>query len=113
MNEWYAKDMSRKMRSTLKTKNNQGYAIGQPPLGYKKDPDNPKLWVIDEEGAQIIEKIYNMRKQGESTVKIAKLLKFEKILIPSIYEQKKVIENNRLKIREMNIFGQLRWSGKF
>ena len=71
MNEWYAKDMSRKMRSTLKTKNSQGYAIGQPPLGYKKDPDNPKLWVIDEEGAQIIEKIYNLRKQGESTVKIA------------------------------------------
>lgn len=62
MNEWYAKDMSREIRSTLKTKNSQGYAIGQPPLGYKKDPDNPKLWVIDEEGAQIIEKIYNLRK---------------------------------------------------
>ena len=61
MNEWYAKDMSRKMRSTLKTKDSQGYAIGQPPLGYKKDPDNPKLWVIDEEGAQIVEKIYNLR----------------------------------------------------
>lgn len=89
MNEWYAKDMSRKMRSTLKTKDSQGYAIGQPPLGYKKDPDNPKLWVIDEEGAQIIEKIYNLRKQGESTVKIAKLLKFEKILIPSMYAAKK------------------------
>ena len=55
-----------------------------PPLGYKKGTDNPKLWVIDEEGAQIIEKIYNLRKQGESTVKIAKLLKFEKILISSM-----------------------------
>ena len=77
------------MRSTLKTKNSQGYAIDQPPLGYKKDPDNPKLWVIDEEAAQIIEKIYNLRKQGESTVKIAKLLKFEKILIPSMYAAKK------------------------
>ena len=113
MNKWYAKDMSRKMRSTLKIKNSQGYAIGQPPLGYKKDPDNPKLWVIDEEGAQIIEKIYNLRKQGESTVKIAKLLKFEKILIPSMYAAKKVIVNHRLKIREMNIFGQLRWLEKF
>lgn len=89
MNEWYAKDMSRKMRSTLRTKNSQGYAIGQPPLGYKKDPDNPKLWVIDYKGAKIIRKIYNLRKQGESTVNIAKLLKREKILIPSMYAAQK------------------------
>ena len=89
MNEWYAKDMSRKMRSTLRTKNSQGYAIGHPPLGYKKDPDNPKLWAIDDEGAEIIRKIYNLRKQGESTVNIAKLLKREKILIPSMYAAQK------------------------
>ena len=55
----------------------------------QKNPENPKLWVIDEEGAQIIEKIYNLRKQGENTVKIAKLLKYEKILIPSMYAAKK------------------------
>ena len=68
MNEWYAKDMSRKMRSALKIKNSQGYAIGHAPLGYKKDPDNPKRWIIDEEGAEIIRKIYNLRLKGESTV---------------------------------------------
>ena len=84
MNEWYAKDMSCKMRSTLKIKNSQGYAIGRPPLGYVYDEMDKKRWVVDEEGAQIIEKIYNLRKQGESTVKIAKLLKYEKILIPSM-----------------------------
>ena len=89
MNEWYAKDMSRKMRSTLKIKNSQGYAIGHPPLGYKRDPDNPKRWIIDEEGAEIIRKIYNLRLQGESTVKISKILRNEKILIPSMYAYKK------------------------
>ena len=73
MNEWYAKDMSRKMRSALKIKNSQGYVIGHAPLGYKKDPDNPKRWVIDEEGAEIIRKIYNLRLQGESTVAISKI----------------------------------------
>lgn len=52
MNEWYAKDMSRKMRSTLRTKSKQGYAIGHPPLGYKYDDINPKMWVIDPEGAE-------------------------------------------------------------
>ncbi len=89
MNEWYAKDMSRKMRSTLKIKNSQGYAIGHPPLGYKKDPDNPKCWIIDDEGAEIIRKIYNLRIQGESTIKISKILKNEKVLIPSMYAYKK------------------------
>lgn len=89
MNEWYAKDMSRKMRSALKIKDGQGYAIGHPPLGYKKDPDNPKCWVIDEEGAEIIRKIYNLRLQGESTIKISKILKNEEILIPSMYAHKK------------------------
>ena len=89
MNEWYAKDMSRKMRSALKIKNSQGYAIGHPPLGYKKDPDNPKRWIIDEEGAEIIRKIYNLRLNGESTIKISKILKNEKILIPSMYAYKK------------------------
>ena len=89
MNEWYAKDMSRKMRSALKIKNSQGYAIGHAPLGYKKDPYNPKRWIIDEEGAEIIKKIYNLRLQGESTVAISKILKREKILIPSIYAYRK------------------------
>ena len=89
MNEWYAKDMSRKMRSALKIKNSQGYAIGHPPLGYKKDPGNPKRWIIDEEGAEIIRKIYNLRLNGESTIKISKILKNEKILIPSMYAYKK------------------------
>ena len=51
MNEWYAKDMSRKMRSSMRTKSKQRYAIGRPPLGYMHDPENPKLWVIDPEGA--------------------------------------------------------------
>lgn len=97
MNEWYAKDMSRKMRSTLKIKSSQGYAIGQPPLGYKRDPDNPKLWIIDDEGAEIIRKIYNLRLQGESTTKIAKILRNEKILIPSMYAYEKGYKKPTIK----------------
>ena len=42
MNEWHAKDVSRKMRSTLKLKNSQGYAIGHPPYGYKHDDIDKK-----------------------------------------------------------------------
>ena len=93
MNEWYAKDMSRKMRSTLRTKSKQGYAIGQPPLGYKYGAVDPKRWVIDPEGAEVIRKIYSLRQDGTSINDIAKILKREKILIPSIYAQRKGFKN--------------------
>ncbi len=89
MNEWYAKDMSRKMRSTLKIKNSQGYAIGSPPYGYKYDEIDKKRWTIDEEAADIVSRIFGLRKQGESVNGIAKILKKEKIYIPSVYAIKK------------------------
>lgn len=92
MNEWYAKDMSRKMRSTLKIKNSQGYAIGRLPLGYTHDEMDKKRWVVDEEeGAQIVRYIFELRKQGKSMNKIAKILKKQKVYIPSVYTAKKCI----------------------
>ena len=93
MNEWYAKDMSRKMRSTLRTKSKQGYAIGHPPLGYMYDAVDAKRWVIDPEGADIIQHIYSLRQDGTSINDIALILKREKVLIPSIYAQQKGLKN--------------------
>lgn len=93
MNEWYAKDMSRKMRSALHTKSKQGYAVGQPPLGYKYADGDKKLWIIDQEGADIVRHIFTMRQDGTSINDIAKMLKREKILIPSIYAQRKGFKN--------------------
>lgn len=92
MNEWYAKDMSRKMRSTLKIKSSQGYAIGHPPYGYKYDEIDKKRWAIDEEAAEVVRRIFNLRKQCESVTEIAKILKKEKIYIPSVYAMKKGIK---------------------
>ena len=97
MNEWYAKDMSRKMRSALRTKSKQGYAIGSPPLGYMHDPEEPKRWIIDPEGAEIVRHIYAMRADGVSANDIARLLKREKVLIPSVYAQRKGFKNPTLK----------------
>lgn len=93
MNEWYAKDMSRKMRSALKTKSRQGYAIGQPPYGYRYDTENPKHWVVDDEAADVVRHIYELRQQKISTIEIAIQLKREKILIPSLYAQQKGYKN--------------------
>ena len=89
INEWYAKDMSRKMRSTMRLKSNQGYAVGLPPLGYMRDTQNPKLWTIDPEGAEVIRKIYSLRKDGTSVNDIALVLKREKVFIPSVYAIRK------------------------
>ena len=87
------KDLSRKLRSSQRIKSKQGYAIGLPPLGYKHDPDEPKRWIIDEEGAEIVRKIYDMRLQGVSLNDIALKLKRTKILTPTAYAKEKGLRN--------------------
>ena len=89
VNEWYAKDMSRKMRSALKIKGSQGYSIGHPPYGYKYNEIDKKRWIIDEEAADVVRCIFDLRKQSESVNEIAKILEKEKIYIPSEYAIKK------------------------
>lgn len=105
MNEWYAKDMSRKMRPTLKIKSSHGYAIGYPPYGYKYDEIDKKRWAIDEEAADVIRLIFNLRKQGESVNGIAKILKKEKIYISSVYAIKKDLKNHLNPYHSENIYG--------
>lgn len=90
MNEWYCKDMSRKLKSTLHLKSKQGYAVGHPPYGYRYAEDKKK-WIIDDEAAEIVRRIFKMRLEGESVNKIAEKLRREKILIPSVYAAKKGI----------------------
>ena len=85
MNEWYVKDMSRKMRSALKIKDSQGYAIGHSPYGYKYDEIDKKRWIIDGEAADVVRHIFDLRKNSESMNGIAKILKKEKVYIPSVY----------------------------
>ena len=72
INEFYAKDMSRKIKSTYRLKSKQGYAVGHPPLGYVYDPENPKKWIIDPEGAEVVRYIFSLRLQGTSTIKSLK-----------------------------------------
>ena len=61
INEWYAKDTSKKIRSVLKAKGNAGKHLSViPPFGYQKDPNDKEKWIIDEEAAQIVKKIFRM-----------------------------------------------------
>ena len=91
-NEWYARDISKKRRISNKIKGNAGEPMGQPPYGYIKDPDNPKRWIVDEEAAQVVRRIYSMTLEGLGTEQIAARLEQEGILTPRAYWLQKGIK---------------------
>ena len=84
-NEWYARDISKKRRISNKIKGNSGEPMGQPPYGYMKDPDNPKRWIVDDEAAQVVKRIYSMTLDGLGTEQIAAQLEKDGILTPRAY----------------------------
>ena len=88
-NEWYARDISKKRRISNKIKGNAGEPMGPPPYGYKKDPDDPKRWIIDEEAAQVVRRIFRMTVDGYGTEQIATILSEEKVLTPIAYWREK------------------------
>jgi hypothetical protein len=92
------------LRSAQRVKSSQGYALGQPPLGYKRDPENSKRWVGGEEGAAVVRMIYAMRLGGVSVNDIAKILRHRKVLTPSAYARIKGFRNGKPNPR-----GELFW----
>ena len=84
-NEWYARDISKKRRISNKIKGNAGEPMGQPPYGYMKDPDNPKRWIVDDEAAQVVKRIYSMTMDGLGTEQIAAQLEKDGTLTPRAY----------------------------
>ena len=91
-NEWYARDISKKRRISNKIKGNAGEPMGQPPYGYIKDPDNSKRWIVDDEAAQVVRRIYSMTLEGYGTEQIAAQLEKDEILTPRAYWLKKGIK---------------------
>jgi site-specific DNA recombinase len=90
-NEWYARDISKKRRISNKIKGNAGEPMGQPPYGYMKDPDNLKHWLVDDEPAAVVRRIYRMTLDGLGTEQIATRLEEEGVLTPMAYWQSKGI----------------------
>lgn len=88
-NEWYARDISKKRRISNKIKGNAGEPMGPPPYGYKKDPDDPKRWIVDEESAQVVRRVFRMTLDGYGTEQIATIFSEEKILTPIAYWREK------------------------
>lgn len=84
-NEWYARDISKKRRISNKIRGTSGEPLCQPPYGYMKNPDNPKRWIVDEEAARIVRRIYSLTMDGLGSDQIATLLTEEKVLVPMAY----------------------------
>ena len=88
-NEWYSKDTSRKIRAVNKAKGERGERLTtNVPYGYKRNPDDPKKWVIDEEAAQVVKWIFALCMEGKGPSQIAALLEKEKVLNPTAYKQR-------------------------
>lgn len=84
-NEWYARDISKKRRISNKIKGNAGEPMGQPPYGYIKDPNDPKHWIVDDEAAQVVRRVYSMTLEGFGTEQIAAQLEKDDVLTPRAY----------------------------
>ena len=89
MNEMYARDISRKVRSAHRIRGNMGEPLSQPPYGYMKSPENKKKWIIDTEAAEVVRDIYRMCLDGMGNEAIAGELQRREILIPMAYWQSK------------------------
>ena len=89
MNEMYARDISRKVRSAHRIRGNMGEPLSQPPYGYMKSPENKKKWIIDPEAAEIVRDIYRMCLDGMGNEAIARELQNRQVLIPMAYWQSK------------------------
>ena len=89
MNEMYARDISRKVRSAHRIRGNMGEPLSQPPYGYMKSPENKKKWIIDTEAAEVVRDIYRMCLDGMGNESIARELQNREVLIPMAYWQSK------------------------
>ncbi|MCM1330720.1 MAG: recombinase family protein [Ruminococcus sp.] len=95
MNEWYARDTSRKIKAVFKSKMESGKRVSPSiPYGYLRDPNDKQQLIIDPEPAAVVRRIYQMIIDGKGVQAIANILTAEKVLIPSAYAAKYCPENN-------------------
>ena len=85
MNEYYAKDISKKRRIVNKMKGNAGVPLSPPPYGYIKNPDDPRFWVVEPEAAEVVRRIYHMALDGYGLAETAAQLAADGVVNPTYY----------------------------
>lgn len=90
-NEWYPKSTSKKVKEVKKAKGLAGEHLGAPPYGYLRNPDDNTRWLVDEEAAAVVRRIFSLCMQGNGMSAIATILWEDKVLTPSAYKASKGI----------------------
>ena len=94
-NEWYARDTSKKIRAVFKAKGNSGKHLStNSPFGYKKDPNDKDKWIIDEDAAATVRRIFQMFVDGYRISEIGHKLTEEKVETPMLYYINRGIKTN-------------------
>lgn len=103
MNEWYLRDCSRKIKASKQVLGNSGVHLASlAPYGYKKDPNDKHRWLIDEEAAPTVRRIYQLCIEGNGTQEISRILQRDKIWSPAYYQAKHGIGRYRNNIEAIN-----------
>ena len=99
INEWAARDASRKVKAIFRAKGMNGKHItGNFPYGYLRDPADKEKWILDEEAAPIVKRIYQMVMAGHGVYQIADILSAEKILIPGAHWKNLGVMNRKTHV---------------
>ena len=102
MNEYYIRDCSRKITATLQMKGNAGkHMCGNIIYGYQADPEDKNHWIVDEEAAAVVRRIYQLCVEGNGPFQISKILKAEQVECPSYYLAKRGRGNHQKKLSEI------------
>ena len=100
MNEMYARDISRKVRSAHRIRGNSGEPLSQPPYGYMKSPENKKRWIIDPDAGAVVRRIFKMALEGKGNETIARLLQEDHVLNPLAYWDSKGMKRGGKKVQK-------------
>ena len=79
-NEWYPRDTSKKVRVVFRQKGTSGKHLGKPPYGYRTDPADKDHWIIDEDAAPVVKRIFDFAIDGKGPEQIARILEQDKVL---------------------------------
>ena len=79
-NEWYPRDTSKKVRTSLRQRGTSGKHLGKPPYGYRCDPNDKDKWILDEDAAPIVKRIFDLCIDGKGPEQISRILERDQVL---------------------------------
>lgn len=109
MSEWYARDISKKVKTGIKTKGANGKPVAtEAPYGYIKDPENKDYWIVDREAAEVVKLIFRLFMEGKNRNQIAIYLKEKEILTPTFYMKRQ--DRGTAKSKPLNEENRYNWN---